>query len=68
MPGLVHCPLQAERMVSQGGLPVMETLISRPMGVPVETGGAHLPMPSGISGAPGPLQASNQGVGGSQTP
>lgn len=56
----------------EDGLPgrpaLMETLISWPMGVPVETGGAHLPMPSGISGAPGLLQASNQGVGGLSNP
>lgn len=47
-----------------GRLPGMETLISRPRGTLVETGSARLPTPSGISGAPGPLQASNQGVGG----
>lgn len=62
MPGLVHDPLQAERMVSLGGLPVTAAFTSRPMGVP-ETGGAHLPMPSDTSGAPGPLQASSQGMG-----
>ena len=63
MPGLVHCPLQAERMLLLGGPPVMAAFISWPMGMPVETANAHLPMPSGTSGAPGSLQASSQGVG-----
>lgn len=33
------------------------------MRVPVETGAAHLPIPSATSGAPGPLQCSTQEVG-----
>lgn len=37
--------------------------ISQLMGMPVETGGAHLPISSATSGAPGPLQPSSQGVG-----
>lgn len=55
MPSLVHCSIQVEGLFSLGGLPVMAEFTQQLMGMPVETGGAHSPMPSATSGAPGPL-------------
>lgn len=55
MASLVHCSIQVEGLFSLGGLPVMAEFTQQLMGMPVETGGAHSPMPSATSGAPGPL-------------